>query len=195
MATQAAPRPQGGSPFDQDFKTSILSQIHNIIYETNREVYKLVELYNNVSTDARIEQLVSGRHAQLDQLHKDLRERTEKWSTDVKKVNTEYIDSIQKAFKEFADGLDQSGRTAAKIKRCFTPWTEEVVATCQNCSNPSMSLGNSVFTTGESEQHNEPPALNWDDYEDMKFPSSRSAIEMRPTPEMREGDEQVRSVN
>lgn len=192
------------SALDNDFKLALYPRWHEGIFALGSEFCKTKELYYKVSSDPRIKQQVEANPLELVKLHHDLAEVADKLVADSQKLNAEYAEGVRRVFQQFAASLDQSGRTAAKIERCFVPYVEEAERKRQSIFESFQknlvdgllwehttrdsrrvelvqpSVGNS--SNHESTRDNQPavqlpPRLSWDDYADMKFASNKSAIE------------------
>ena len=196
------------STLDNDFKLALYPRWHEGIFAQGSEICKTKELYYKAVSDPRIKQRTEASPLELVKLHHDLAEQTDKWVAETQKHNTEYAEGVRRVFEQFAASLDQSGRTANKIERCFVPYVEEAERKRQSIfesfqknlvdgllwehttrdsrrvEQVQPSVGNSTNheTTGDNQPAVQlPPRLSWDDYADMKFASNKSAIEeLRP---------------
>jgi hypothetical protein len=193
---------------DNDFKLALYSRWHEGLFALGSEVCKTKELYYKVITDPRIKERIEACPLELVKLHHDLAQQTDKWITEVQNRNAEHATAVRRVFQDFARSLDQSGRTGAKIERCFVPYVEEAERKRKSIFEsfqknlvdgllwehttrdsrrvelvqPSVGNSSNHDTTGDNQPAAEPlQKLSWDDYADMKFASNKSAIEeVRP---------------
>ena len=208
---------------DNDFKLALYPRWHEASDVLTREICKAKELYFKTVTDPRIRDLVQDSPLDLFKLHHDLAQLTDKWTEDFKKLSKEYADQIELKFLEFAKSLDPRGRLEAKVDRCFKPYVLEaenkrsiVFESFQrnlidgllweqgNPENRRVEDGQPPVVNGPNHeapaehQYHDVHQLTWDDYTDLNFASSKSAVEERnperPVTETGE-DDQVSSVN
>ena len=215
------------SRIDNDFKLTMYPRWNEALYVLTNEVCKTKELYYKMCIDPRIEAKIAGSPLELIKLHHDMSELTDKWTNEFQKISNDYAETLMKKFHEFAESLDQkaNGKTALKIERCFKPYVgiaenkrrsifesfqknlvdgllwEHTTRDNRRVEQGQPSVGNSTTIEAEKGAVDEPKRLSWDDYADMKFASSKSAVdELRlkkenPATETNEEDDQVRSVN
>jgi hypothetical protein len=207
---------------DNDFKLALYPRWHETSFVLTKEICKTKELYFKMVTDPRIAERTSQAPLDLVKLHHDLAEVTDKWIGEFQRISSEYGRQVEEKFKQFADSIDSRGRIAAKVDRCFKPYVQEAEnkrrsvfesfqrnlidgllwehTTRENrrVEEGQPSVGNSTNHETSADNQGSVPQLQWDDYADMNFASSRSAVDERspekPVTETVE-DDQVRCLN
>jgi hypothetical protein len=207
---------------DKDFKLAMYPLWNEADFVLRNEVCKAKEMYYKVSTEPRIASYLGRSSLDMIKLHHDLTQVTEKWMSEIRECSVAYATGMRQTFAQFVNSLDPSGKTDAKITRCFEPYLKEAElqrraqfeAFQKNLVDglfwePSTrdnrrletkgqpSVGNN--TTREDTGRTAVPAqafkLNWHDYEPVHFASSRSAVVEPAAAQIQEEEDQVRSVN
>ena len=211
------------SRLDNDFKLALYPRWQEASWLLASEIARTKELYFKAVTDPRIAERVASSPLELAKLHHGLAEFTDKWTADFARASQEYAAQVELTFRNFAQGIESRGKIEAKIERCFKPYVQEAdknrravfEAAQRNLidgllwehttrdnrkveeGQPSVCSSTNHETSADNHYH-QVPQLSWDDYSEMNFVSSKSAVNERnperPVTETGE-DDQVSSVN
>ena len=211
------------SSVDKDFKLAMYPLWSEADFFLRNEICKTKELYYKVITDPRIASLAGSSSLDMIKLHHDLAEVTDKWVSEIRECSEAYATGIRQTFAQFANSLDPSKRTDAKITRCFEPYLKEAElqrkaqfeafqknlvdglfwepSTQDNrrlSTRRQPSVCNNT-TRDNTRRQVQPtpqlPKLEWSDYNAVHFVSMKSAVVEPAAAQIQEEEDQVASVN
>ena len=217
---------------DNDFKLTMYPRWNRASYRLSNEICKTKEIYYKLINDTGINSKIQGSELERVKLHHDLAELTDKWIEESQKVDRNYWETLMEILKKFECSLDEKpvgstdSITAANISKSCTSYVDKAEKErnvifesfqknlvdgllWEHTTRANRRVETGQTSVGESTVDPvntlrvEPHRYSWSDYTDMKFISSKSAVDEKPSKiendnpqtETNEEDDQVPSVN